>query len=125
MNGHEKSHECVVPAKPGNKTAQAEADSVEGRHSTAGNPNQRNANRAQNRGNAPSGLERVREAARRDKTTRFTTLLHHITPERLASAYRGLKRNAAAGIDGETWKDYGEQLASNLTDLHGRIHRGA
>src|SRR5947208_6313112 len=74
MNGHEKSHECVVPAKPGNKTAQAEADSVEGRHSTAGNPNQRNANRAQNRGNAPSGLERVREAARRDKTTRFTTL---------------------------------------------------
>jgi RNA-directed DNA polymerase len=125
MNGHEKSHECVVPTKPGNKTAQAEADSVEGRRSTAENPNQRNANRAQNRGNAPSGLERVREVARKDKTTRFTTLLHHITPKMLEHAYRGLKRNAAAGIDGTRWKDYGEQLASNLADLHGRIHRGA
>jgi len=67
MNDHEKSHERVVPTKPGNKTAKAEADSVEGRRSTAENLSQRNANRTQNRGNAPSGLERVREVARRDK----------------------------------------------------------
>ena len=63
MNDHEKSHECVVPMKPGNKTARAVADPVEGRRSTAENPSQRNANRTQNRGNAPSGLERVREVA--------------------------------------------------------------
>src|SRR5947209_6502807 len=125
MNDHEKSHECVVPTKPGNKAASAEADSVEGRRSTAENPNQRNANRTQNRGNAPSGLERVREVAKKDKTTRFTNLLHHITPALLEEAYRGLKRDAAAGIDGTTWKDYGEHLASNLADLHGRVHRGA
>src|SRR5712691_10246290 len=61
------------------------------------------------------------KTARTDKTTRFTTLLHHVTPELLEQAYRGLKRNAAAGIDGKTWKDYGEQLAGNLADLHGRI----
>jgi group II intron reverse transcriptase/maturase len=125
MNDHERSNECVVPTKPGNKSARAEADSVEGRRSTAENLKQRNANRAQKRGDAPNGLQRVREAARRDKTTRFTTLLHHVTPKLLEEAYRGLKRSAAAGIDGQTWKDYGEQLASNLADLHGRIHRGA
>ncbi len=125
MNGHEKSHERIVPTKPGNKTASADADSVEGRRSTAENPRQRNANRTQSRGNANSELERVREAARRDKTARCTSLLHHVTPERLTEAYRGLKRNAAPGVDGATWKDYGEQLTSNIADLHGRIHRGA
>ncbi len=63
MNGHEKSHERIVPTKPGNKTATAEADLVEGRRSTAENPRQRNANRTQSRGNASSELQRVREAA--------------------------------------------------------------
>ena len=125
MNDHEKSNGRVVPTKPGNKTAKAEADSVEGSRSTAENPKQLNANRAENRRNAPSGLLRVREVARRDKTTRFTTLLHHVRPESLKEAYRGLKRRAAAGIDGKTWEEYGKQLDSNIVELHGRIHRGA
>jgi len=40
---------------------------------------------------------------------RFTALLHHIyNPEMLRAAYLGLKREAAAGVDGETWRHYGE-----------------
>jgi retron-type reverse transcriptase len=45
--------------------------------------------------------------------------------ERLRRAYLALKRNASPGIDGTTWQQYGQYLETNLTELHGRIHRGA
>src|SRR5438046_471071 len=41
----------------------------------------------------------VREAARRDKRTRFTALLHHVTVQRLLDSYYALKREAAPGVD--------------------------
>jgi group II intron reverse transcriptase/maturase len=73
-----------------------------------------------------SALERIRQAARRDKGQRFTALLHHVYDvEGLRAAYFGLKREAAAGIDGATWRQYGERLESNLLDLSERIKRGA
>jgi group II intron reverse transcriptase/maturase len=40
-------------------------------------------------------------------------------------AYFGLKRNAAPGVDGETWQHYGENLEGNLRELAGRLKRGA
>jgi len=100
---------------------------MEGRGLTKGNPNQQNALRAQNRdAGARSALERVREVAERDKTVRFTTLLHHIYDvEHLRAAYHAVKRDAAPGIDGETWQHYGEVLEANLADLSGRLARGA
>jgi group II intron reverse transcriptase/maturase len=45
--------------------------------------------------------------------------------EQLRAAYVALKRDAAAGIDGETWRHYGESLEANLQDLSGRLQRGA
>jgi RNA-directed DNA polymerase len=57
---------------------------------------------------------------------RFTALLHHIYDlKTLRAAYLGLKRDAAAGVDGETWRHYGEQLEENLRDLSDRLKRGA
>lgn len=73
----------------------------------------------------PPALERVHEAARRDKEMRFTALLHHITPELLGDRFHALNRRAAAGIDGVTWEEYAQGLEERLQDLHGRIHRGA
>jgi group II intron reverse transcriptase/maturase len=74
----------------------------------------------------PSALERVRQAAKKDRKQRFTALLHHIYDvERLRLAYRSLKRDAAAGIDGETWRHYGERLEENLQDLSQRLQHGA
>jgi retron-type reverse transcriptase len=71
-------------------------------------------------------LERVREVAKRDKRVRFTTLLHHIYQvEHLRAAYHGLKRDAASGVEGETWEHYGQALEANLADLAGRLKRGA
>jgi group II intron reverse transcriptase/maturase len=45
--------------------------------------------------------------------------------ERLRAAYFALKRDAAAGVDGETWQHYGETLEDNLRDLADRLQRGA
>jgi RNA-directed DNA polymerase len=57
---------------------------------------------------------------------RFTALLHHIYDlDTLRTAYRALKREAAAGVDGETWRHYGERLEDNLRDLADRVKRGA
>ena len=57
---------------------------------------------------------------------RFTTLMHHVYDlDRLRVAYFGLKRDAAPGMDGQTWREYGEQLEENLEDLSGRLKRGA
>jgi RNA-directed DNA polymerase len=43
----------------------------------------------------------------------------------LRKSYFKLKRDAAPGIDGETWRHYGEQLDEHLKDLSGRLKRGA
>jgi RNA-directed DNA polymerase len=67
----------------------------------------------------------VRQVARQDREVRFTALLHHVTVDRLRDAYRALSPNAAAGVDGVTWRDYGLDLEANLLDLHARVHRGA
>ena len=45
--------------------------------------------------------------------------------DRLREAYRAISPNAAAGVDGVTWRDYGSDLEANLRDLHARVHRGA
>jgi len=72
-----------------------------------------------------SALERVRQAACRDKQMKFTSLWHHVyNIDRLREAYFALKRNVAAGIDGETWQTYGQELESNLKDLSERLVLG-
>ncbi len=73
----------------------------------------------------PSGLDRVREAARKDKDARFTALLHHVTPARLYAAYLAIRPQAAPGVDGVTWASYGMNLEANLGDLNARVHSGA
>jgi len=126
MDGRGKSDRPMVPGKPPNKAPERAAKAVEGRGLAKGNSPERNALRTQSRDRVPSALERVRQAARRDRKQRFTALLHHVYDiDRLRSAYYGLQRNATAGVDGETWRAYGEQLESNLPDLADRLRRGA
>ncbi|HXQ20523.1 MAG TPA: hypothetical protein VN812_02530, partial [Candidatus Acidoferrales bacterium] len=87
---------------------------------------ERNTLRTQSRAGVPSTLERIRQAARQQKQLRFTALLHHVYDvERLRQAYYALKREAAAGIDGETWQHYGEQLGENLQALSQRLKTGS
>ncbi|MGK3975728.1 reverse transcriptase domain-containing protein [Sorangium sp. So ce118] len=98
---------------------------MEGRRAAEGKPAERNALRAQDREGAPTDLARVGERAARNKGERFVNLLSHVRVPLLKEAYLRLRRNAAAGVDGETWKSYGEHLNARLSDLQDRIHRGA
>jgi group II intron reverse transcriptase/maturase len=99
---------------------------MEGKGLAKGNPCQQNAPRTPGRAGVLSALERVRQAAGRDKELRFTALLHHVYHvETLRLAYLHLKRDAAPGVDGETWRHYGEALEANLQDLAARLKRGA
>ena len=126
MNEQGKSDGRIVPKKPSNEVAMRAEETVEGRRPAKGNADQRNASRTQSRTqDAPSELDRVRQAARRNRDTRFTALLHHVTMERLEQAYSQLRRGAAPGVDGVTWEQYGQELEGNLRSLHGRLHRGA
>jgi RNA-directed DNA polymerase len=46
-------------------------------------------------------------------------------PVALRMAYLSLKREAAPGVDGETWRHYGEALEENLQGLSERLKAGA
>ena len=126
MNECGKSDRPVVPVKSSNNVGQPAAEGMEGRGLTKGNPLEQNASRTQSRSNAPSALERIRQAANKDKEMRFTALFHHIyAPAALRTAYLCLKREAAPGVDGETWRHYGEALEDNLQNLSHRLKQGA
>jgi len=126
MNGSGKSDRPVVPAKLPNSAGHPDEEAVEGRGRTKGNSRQQNASRTPRRVDAPSALERVRQVARRDKKVRFTALLHHVYEvSRLRAAFFALKKDAAPGVDGETWRHYEQALESNLLDLSERLKRGA
>ena len=126
MNGSGKSDSPTVPGKSPNKAGPPVAEGMEGKGLAKGNLLQQNASRTPGRKDAPSALERVRQAAKQDRKLRFTALLHHIyNLETLRMAYFALKKEAAPGMDGETWLHYGEELESNLQDLSERRKRGA
>lgn len=102
---HGKSDRPILPEKPSNKAGTSAAEGAEGRGLAKGNLRQQNAFRTQCRGDAHSALERVREAARKNKGTRFTALFHYVYDlDMLKFAFFRLKKEAAPGVDGETWR---------------------
>ena len=125
MHDLRKSDDSVLSKKSSNKGGLPSAEGMEKRESTKGNAEQQTTRRTQSRASVSHELSRVREAARRDRTAKFTALFHHLTLARLRSCYVALSHKAAAGVDGVTWVQYGERLEENLQDLHARLHRGA
>jgi hypothetical protein len=113
MHADEESDEGVVPMKRSNNEGLSSAETVEGRTSPKGNGGQTAAARTLRRDTASNGLAAVRQAARQSKTVRFTALLHHITTDLLKRSYRALARDAAPGIDGVTWRAYGNLSRRN------------
>ena len=125
MNEDGKSDGRVLPAKRPNNAGRPAAEAVEGRRPAEGNTDSTTRPGRSAGPGVPSGLDRVREVARRDKDARFTALLHHVTLDRLYVAYRAIRPQAAAGTDGVTWASYGQDLETNLKDLHARVDSGA
>ena len=122
MNERGKSDSFVVPTKPPNKALAAEV--VEGRGLAEGNTGGSTCPGRRAGPGVPSGLDRVREVARKDKDARFTALLHHVDLDRLRAAYWAINPKAATGVDGMTWGTYGQDLEANLRDLHARVRTG-
>src|SRR5918994_1922538 len=95
-----ESDGCVVPTRYPNNGGQPPAEDTEGRQPTKENIGQATAPRTQSRKSELSDLLGVRKAARKEKRTRFTALLHHVTVDLLRDSFHALKREAAAGVDG-------------------------
>jgi RNA-directed DNA polymerase len=125
MNEHEKSDSPIVLTSLSNKATRVAAEAGEGRGLAKGNTDSTTRPGHSTGEGVPSGLERVRQVARRDKDVRFTALLHHVTPARLYAAYLAIRPQAAAGVDGVTWASYGMSLEANLRDLNARVQSGA
>ena len=125
MNGMEKSDSAIVAVKPANNGASAPAESVEPRAEPKGNPGSQSTCRTQDRESVTQAADRIRQFVQREPRVRLTTLLHHITVDALRWAFFALKKDAAAGADGTTWRMYEEGLEGRLADLHDRVHSGA
>src|SRR5258706_7847603 len=125
MHVAEKSDCAVVPVNRPNKGESSPAEVGEGRAGTKENIVRSNTSPTQSGERVSQGLSGVRQAAKERRQERFTALLHHITHVLLWDSFYALKRQAAPGVDGVTWKEYEAGEEDRLKDLHSRIHRGA
>jgi RNA-directed DNA polymerase len=128
LNGHEGGNAGNRQAKPKRTggSPRPTAERAEERRQAEGNADRKTRPGHGAGDGVFSARDRIRRAAKADKGRRFTALLHHVyNIDSLRGAYYGLKRDAAPGIDGETWHAYGEQLENNLADLSARLARGA
>jgi group II intron reverse transcriptase/maturase len=72
-----------------------------------------------------TSLHGIAEAARQHKRKRFRSLYSCFNKVLLEQSYSELNKNAAAGVDGMTYKEYGKDLERNLLDLEERLKRKA
>jgi group II intron reverse transcriptase/maturase len=122
----EESDALVVPTcEKSAKTRVTPVESMEGRGAANGKPAPRNASPAQDGQDALTFLERVGQRAKDRKEERFNNLLSHIKMPLLKEAYQRLRKDAASGVDGVAWGEYGENLDARLLDLQDRVHRGS
>ena len=66
-------------------------------------------------------LSRLSELAKADKTTRFLSIAHLLTPAALMAAFEGLRKDASAGVDEVTYREYEQDVWRNIPTLHGRL----
>ena len=114
MHGHEKSDPVIVAKNRANADGQPSAEGGEPRTGAKGNTRQTDTRRTLCRASVSPGLGRVRRAAKQNQEERFTALLHHVDIDLLRQAYFWLKREAAPGLDGVTWEEYGQGLEDKL-----------
>jgi group II intron reverse transcriptase/maturase len=69
-------------------------------------------------------IDRISELAREDPKRQFYSIAHLMTVEKLYEAFRSLRKNASAGIDGVTYAEYETNAEENIRQLHGRLVAG-
>jgi RNA-directed DNA polymerase len=108
-----------------NKEERSSAEDGEGRAQTKENIARSNTSPTQSGERVSQGLSGVRQMATQRRQERFTALLHHLNVSLLRDSFFLLKRQAAPGVDGVTWKEYESGLDEQLAELHSRVQRGA
>lgn len=66
-------------------------------------------------------LSQLADLARERPKHKYTTLAFMLNEGFLARCYRNLGRDRAPGVDGETWKEYGQELDVRLRKLVNRM----
>jgi RNA-directed DNA polymerase len=66
-------------------------------------------------------LERISKLAREDRQLKFLSIAHLLTPEALMEAYKSLRKDASAGVDGVTYGEYQKEAGRKLQELHERV----
>src|SRR5499427_4213120 len=125
MHVSEKSDCAAVLMNQPNKGEQSSAEVGEGSARIKENIGRSSTSPTHSGERLSQGLSGVRQAAEERKQERFTALLHHVTVSLLRDSFYALKRQAAPGVDGVTWKEYEAGLEGRIIDLHSRVHRGA
>lgn len=122
-----KSDDFVLPEKQANNksVSTGSAEHVEGRRSTKRKEGQLDTGQTQGWETVQRKLELLHQKARGDKKLRFNSIMHHVwNPLVLLRAYQNIKSSASAGVDGQTYDDYGANLNENLAKLSERLRQG-
>src|SRR6202044_2137109 len=69
-------------------------------------------------------IGRLSELAKEDPKRQFFSIAHLITPEKMYAAFLSLRKDASAGVDGVTYKEYQKDAARNIRELHQRLKDG-
>ena len=69
-------------------------------------------------------IDRISELAKEDPKRQFTSIAHLITVEKLEEAFRSLRKDASAGIDGVTYAQYETSGEENIRQLQQRLKEG-
>ena len=67
---------------------------------------------------------KIAELAQREPKLTLTTLAHHVDDVWMREAYRRIRKDAAAGVDGVTAAQYEADLEANLSGLLERFKSG-
>src|SRR5580693_806887 len=69
-------------------------------------------------------LDRLTELAKEEPKRQFFSIAHLITPEALYAAFRSLRKEASAGMDGVTHQEYQKDAVRNIQQLYQRLRDG-
>ena len=69
-------------------------------------------------------LDRLTELAKEEPKRQFFSIAHLITPETLYAAFRSLRKDASAGMDGVTYEEYQQDAERKIQELYQRLKDG-
>src|SRR5215471_2752861 len=122
----EQSYDPIVLRKVENRRAPGKGrprHPLEGRGKQAYESVERKHNETQNSNLYVhrSDIDRIAELAKEDPKRQFFFIAHLITVEKMCEAFRSLRKDASAGIDGVTYEQYEVNVEENIWQLHQRL----